>query len=214
MDWKNEHPKYEYAKLEDSVPHSPWLLWDLWQQEAKKVLHYTNEIVLATANKNSFPSARMLLLKHASKEKGFCFFSNRKSKKGIDISQNPQGQILWYCNKLQRQVRIYGTISELPQKEVEQYAFSRPRNSQISAYISQQSKTVSSKQELLETYYQCEKELQGRTVPLSKDWTGYSLQASTFEFWQGASNRLHDRIVYTLTIQKKQQIWTISRLYP
>ncbi len=214
MDWKNEHPTYEYSHLDDSVPYSPWELWELWQQEAKKVLQYTNEIVLATASKEAVPSARMLLLKYASKEKGFCFFSNKKSRKGNDIHQNPQGHLLWYCSPLQRQVRIDGTISELPRKEAETYAISRPRKSQISAYISQQSQPVKSKQALLDAYHQCEKELKDKKIPVSENWTGYSLQPTMFEFWQGNSNRLHDRIVYTRDTQKEKQTWNISRLYP
>ncbi len=215
MDWKKEHPRYDESRLlESDLDESPWTIWELWQKEASRTMRYTNEIAIATADTHGKPSVRMVLLKHASADQGFCWFSNRASQKGREISHNPQAQILWYSNALQRQVRISGTITELAREEVQDYARSRPRNSQISAYISRQSREVSSRMQLEKECRITEQELEGSDVPLSSEWTGYRLDPSYFEFWQGSSDRLHDRIVYALRSQEDKHVWAQTRLYP
>lgn len=215
MDWRKEHPQYTFSSLDEStVPPTPWALWNTWQEEAKQVLQYTNEIALATADTQGNVSNRMVLLKISDETHGFCWFSNNTSEKGTQIALNPHAEILWFNSKHHRQMRVRGLVHELPREQAVEYAHSRPIRSQISALISKQSETVHSKaylQQIFDTAYQQYNSDDISHIPVSKHWTGYRLTPNRFEFWQGQPNRLHDRICY---IYDTSNSWDITRLYP
>ena len=222
MDWKKEHPQYNFTTLRDEhIPPTPWILWKQWLEEAGHVLTYTNEIALATADLEGNVSVRMVLLKYYSEEKGFCWYTNRNSEKGKQLQLNPHASLLWYVKEQQRQVRICGSVQTLPRDDVEKYARARPIKSQISALVSQQSRPIPSKQAMQKKFDTALQTHQNEPIiPVSEEWTGYTLQAHKFEFWQGNSNRLHDRIVFNLaeTDDKSapafSQIWSAERLQP
>lgn len=217
MDWKNEHPQYHFGSIEDkhlmsSHWNTPWNVWDTWLRNASIVKQYTNEVAIATAGLDGQVSVRIVLLKYGNSQKGFCWFTNKKSEKGLQLLHNPRAEILWFCREQQRQVRIRGSVVELSRDEVIAYAHSRPLKSQISALISKQSSVVSSKQVLTEQFNEAFSTFaeSGVEIPVSEDWTGFALNAIRFEFWQGNTNRLHDRIVFS----KADDGWSKSRLYP
>lgn len=215
MDWKNEHPPYSYAELDDkNIVPCPWDMWNMWQKEAQQIAQYSNEIAVATSDTQGNATVRMVLLKHSDKLLGFCWYTNRYSEKGIQLVKNPKAEILWYSKKQNRQVRIRGSVTQLPRRVVETYAHSRPIKSQISALVSNQSHIIESKAHLKKLFdhaYHTHTTQNSSDIPVSKDWTGFSLNPNRFEFWQGSTERLHDRIIYKKIVQ---DTWETSRLAP
>jgi len=170
-----------------------------------------NAMTLATVSKAGIPDARILLMKGMD-ERGFAFYTNYASQKGQDLLDNPQATILFYWGALHRQVRITGEVSRVTQTESALYFRSRPHGSQLGAWASQQSQVIESRA-ILETKL---KALQaqypeGTEVPLPETWGGYRLVPTSFEFWQGRQNRLHDRFRYT---RQANDSWIIDRLSP
>ena len=219
--WQNEHPQYTLYTLEDdSTPQSPWKLWETWQQHAARVMKHTNEIAISTCGTATTgdtthiqPTVRMALLKKYNEHTGFFWYSKARSEKGLQISEHPWVEILWYARELQRQVRIRGTVCVSLLQDASDYARSRPRKSQISAYISQQSKPIASRKILEQAYKKAEMAYAHTDIPVSKDWALYTLMPLRFEFWQGRADRLHDRIVYERDSVGKRT-WTVQRLQP
>lgn len=168
---------------------------------------------LSTSTRDGRPSSRMVLMKSYNKE-GFSFFTNYESRKGKELTVNPYACLLFYWPPLHRQVRIEGRVERLPESVSEEYFSSRPHSSKISASVSQQSSEVASREVLdslhaeLMAMYQDEDSV----VPRPRAWGGYRLIPSVFEFWQGQSNRLHDRILFSREREEGQ--WTLKRLAP
>ena len=168
-------------------------------------------MTLATCNRDGIPSARIVLLKHHD-ENGFCWYTNFASHKGQDLAQNPVASLLFYWHALDRQVRITGAVSKLPDELADQYFHSRPRESQIGAIASAQSAPLNDRQQLktavedLQQRYADDSEV----IPRPDFWGGYRLQPTQFEFWQGREDRLHDRFIY----QQEAGQWNIQRLAP
>uniref|UniRef100_A0AAV2LDE1 pyridoxal 5'-phosphate synthase n=1 Tax=Knipowitschia caucasica TaxID=637954 RepID=A0AAV2LDE1_KNICA len=155
-----------------------------------------NAMCIATATKEGRPSARMVLLKGYNNE-GFRFFSNYESRKGFELETNPYACLVFYWEPLNRQIRIEGTVDKIPHQLSSDYFHSRPKSSQIGAVVSRQSTPVPNRDylrqkdaELVEKYKDCE-------VPMPDYWGGYMVKPYMIEFWQGQTNRLHDRIVFT-----------------
>lgn len=169
-----------------------------------------NAFCLATSSLSGQPSCRMLLMKHYSDE-GFKFFTNYKSRKACDLYENPKAAMLFFWPPLHRQVRIEGIVSKLNDEESTSYFTSRPVSSQISAIVSPQSREVSSRQELEISHKKMEEQSLTSTLMKPDHWGGYILVPHLYEFWQGQSNRLHDRLVFTQTIDNQ---WTLKRLAP
>jgi pyridoxamine 5'-phosphate oxidase len=168
-----------------------------------------NAMTLSTATKDGIPSSRIVLLKGVD-EKGFQFYTNYKSQKGKELAENPRAALCFYWATLERQVRIQGKVRRINRKESKNYFQQRPRLSQLSAWASEQSSKVDSRDELLSRFKEIEKRFENKEIPLPEFWGGYLLQPNRIEFWQGREGRMHDRICY----KKKEDSWTKFRLAP
>jgi pyridoxamine 5'-phosphate oxidase len=167
-------------------------------------------MTLATADKHGRPSARVVLLKGVD-ERGFIFFTNYDSRKGHELTDNPQAALVLYWSEQERQVCIAGAVSQLPAAESEAYFKSRPRGSQLAAWASHQSGVVRDRAALEEKWQQLETQYAGQEVPRPPFWGGYVVSPVRMEFWQGRPNRLHDRFGYT---RQPDKTWLIERLSP
>jgi len=169
-----------------------------------------NAFSIATVDDEGRPSSRTVLLKYFD-ENGFVFFSNFESKKAEHIETNPNVAMLFFWSEAARQVKIRGTAEKIPTSETLKYFMSRPRGSQIGAWVSAQSSVISSRS-ILETEFQKLKtKFRKKEVPLPSFWGGYRVVPNQIEFWQGRRNRLHDRFQYT---KQNDGSWSIERLAP
>eukprot|EP00062_Callorhinchus_milii_P018622 gi/632972284/ref/XP_007902581.1/ PREDICTED: pyridoxine-5'-phosphate oxidase [Callorhinchus milii] len=154
-----------------------------------------NAMCLATCTKGGMPSARMLLMKGYGPE-GFRFFTNYESRKGKELECNPFAAIVFYWEPLNRQVRIEGGVTKLSKEISEEYFQSRPKTSRIGAAVSRQSTVIPDRDFLRKKNAELEKLYLKREVPRPANWGGYQLRPETMEFWQGQTNRLHDRLLF------------------
>jgi len=196
---------------ERTVLRDPIQQFQAWYQDAmSSAMIHPDAMTLATVSPGGKPSARIVLLKRVD-DKGFVFYTNYESRKADEISHNSSAALVFYWGELQRQVRIEGSLTRTSAEESDEYFASRPRESQISALTSPQSKVVASRAELERMFDENERRLRDRPVPRPRNWGGYMLKPSRFEFWQGREARLHDRIEYML---EKDGSWKIRRLAP
>ncbi len=171
-----------------------------------------NAMTLATVNKEHQPSSRVVLLKEIESD-GIVFYTNYNSQKAQDISNNPRVCLTFLWKEIQRQVRIEGIATKIPEEQSLKYFQSRPKGSQIGAWVSQQSSIIASR-ELLEAK-KAELELQYKdadSLPLPPFWGGYKITATAYEFWQGRRSRLHDRFRYHKADSSSVAVWQIDRL--
>jgi pyridoxamine 5'-phosphate oxidase len=184
-----------------------------WFEQATKALAQkeidVNAATLATADKKGKPSARIILLKGLD-ERGFIFFTNYGSRKGRELSENPNASLVFYWQQLERQVCIAGSVKKTSREESENYFKSRPRGSQLAACASNQSDVVADRAALEARWNEMEKKFPNE-VPLPPNWGGYVLKPERIEFWQGRASRLHDRFQYT---RQKNNSWKLERLAP
>jgi pyridoxamine 5'-phosphate oxidase len=166
-------------------------------------------MILATCGNDNQPSSRLMLLKEYS-QKGFTFFTNYESRKGIQIAENPYGALLFAWYFLQRQVRIEGKIEKTGTDKSDRYFENRPVGSRIGSWTSPQSQVIPSREYLEEREKKFQAEFKADSIPRPPEWGGYILIPETFEFWQGRENRLHDRFRY----RKENKEWIIERLAP
>ncbi|XP_019403904.1 PREDICTED: pyridoxine-5'-phosphate oxidase [Crocodylus porosus] len=168
-----------------------------WFEEAMQCpsIGEVNAMCLATCTRDGKPSARMVLLKGFS-QSGFRFFTNLESRKGKELDSNPFASVVFYWEPLNRQVRIEGSVEKLPEEESEQYFRSRPKSSQIGAVVSHQSTVIPDREYLRKKNSELEEQYRGVAVPKPPYWGGYILKPDVVEFWQGQTNRLHDRIIF------------------
>jgi pyridoxamine 5'-phosphate oxidase len=201
---------YSTGLLEEKSPQSPFKLFERWFKQAVKFKEIDpNAMVLSTIRKTRFPCSRVVLMKQMDQHR-FVFFTNYKSDKGKELDRNPRASLLFYWPKLNRQIRIEGQVFKLSFNESTEYFKTRPRQSQISAWASEQSSVLKSRHELLERIKYFKHLYQGKVIPRPPSWGGYRFVPSQFEFWQGQPNRLHDRLVYR---HVKHQ-WQLKRLFP
>jgi pyridoxamine 5'-phosphate oxidase len=167
-------------------------------------------MALATATPDGRPSLRLVLLKGFD-ARGFVFYTNYGSQKGRELEANPLAAAALYWPELHRQVRITGRVQRLSRDESERYFRTRPRDAQISALASHQSRPIGGREELERQFEGAEARHAGTDVPLPEDWGGLRLSPDTFEFWQGQPSRLHDRFRY---VRQSGGTWQIERLQP
>jgi pyridoxamine 5'-phosphate oxidase len=206
-DYKGEH------LLESNAPADPFELFDAWLADAfvakdRGVLPEPTAMVIATSVDEQ-PSARTVLLKNVSSE-GFTFFTNYNSRKGSELSRNRRVALVFGWYPLHRQVRAEGTAELVPRAESEAYFATRPRDSQLGAWASEQSSTIASLDDLNRAYAEAERRFRGVTVPCPEYWGGYRVIPNMIEFWQGQPSRMHDRLLY----RRAGLEWTRTRLAP
>lgn len=202
---------YSLAGLtEKDLARDPFRQFEKWFQEAEaaKIVE-PNAMTLATATREGRPSVRTVLLKGVD-GRGFLFFSNYESRKGRELELNPQAALVLPWLALERQIIAEGTVTKIPREESETYFHSRPRASQLGAWVSQQSSIISGRSVLEDSMKALEKKYAGQEVPLPPAWGGWRLLPETVEFWQGRRSRLHDRLRY----RRAKDGWTIERLAP
>jgi len=190
--------------------NNPFKQFEKWFNEALKAnLIEPNAFTLSTVGRDLKPSQRTVLLKMYD-EKGFVFFSNYGSKKSKQIGENSNISAHFAWLGLERQVRIEGAIKEIPKNQSLRYFLSRPKGSQIGAWVSHQSQVISSRSILEQKFDEMKRKFSKGEIPLPSFWGGYLIRPDFFEFWQGGKHRLHDRFIY----EKRGNEWEINRLEP
>ena len=191
----------------DTDPVEQFARW--WTDAINSEIFEVNAMTLATSTKDGKPSARIVLLKGYD-DRGFVFYTNYESHKGNELAENPYAALVFFWKEIERQVRIEGVVEKISAAESDAYFFSRPEGSRVGAWASPQSAVIENR-ELLETnarYYTAEFK---NSIPRPPHWGGYRVMPLKIEFWQGRSNRLHDRIQYTKTTEGS---WKAERLAP
>ncbi|MFZ2863145.1 MAG: pyridoxamine 5'-phosphate oxidase [Ignavibacteriaceae bacterium] len=207
---KNMRLNYEQGQLlESNIEMNPFELFRKWFDQAveAKIIE-PNAMTIATATKEGIPSARVVLLKGFD-ETGFVFYTNYHSRKGKELNDNPFAAILFWWREFERQIRIEGKIEKISRKESEEYFNQRPLKSRYGTLASEQSEIIENREVLERRFADLEKQY-GANPPTPENWGGYKLIPAKFEFWQGRTSRLHDRICY----HKENNNWKIFRLQP
>ena len=195
---------------EDSLLENPIELFDQWFDDAKQAgIYEHNAMSLATCSNGGLPSVRTVLLKLYDQQ-GFVFFTNYGSRKAQEINENPRVALLFPWVEISRQIRIEGNISKVSTAESLKYFSSRPRESQLGAWVSQQSEMLSSRGLLEHKLLEMRQKFGAGKIPLPDFWGGYRVIPQTLEFWQGRPHRLHDRFEY----RKTDEHWQVQRLQP
>jgi pyridoxamine 5'-phosphate oxidase len=190
----------------------PFALFQAWLAEAKKTEPVDPEaMALATVDANGLPNMRMILLKGAD-ERGFVFYTNCGSAKGLELAANPKAGLLFYWKSLGRQIRIRGQIEPVSDAEADAYFASRHRDSRIGAWASNQSRPLASRAALEEEVARYTQKFAGEDVPRPPHWHGYRVRPVEIEFWRHGDYRLHDRIVFRRPAP--DGAWTKTRLNP
>jgi len=196
---------------EDAPADDPFPLWERWFDEALKAgLREPNAMVVSTVATSGQPSSRMVLLKGVD-ERGFVFFTNHASRKAAELDANPRASLLFPWHELERQVIIGGTVEKTSVEEAEAYFKTRPLGSQVGAWASHQSSTLSGRAELEARVNEAMARFHGKAVPLPPFWGGFRVRPETIEFWQGRPSRLHDRLRYS---RNADGTWRRERLSP
>lgn len=203
--------EYKQNELDEhSVDANPFVQFEKCFSDAQnaQVLE-PNSMLLATSGAQNIPNIRAVLLKIFD-ERGFVFFTNYASDKAKEIEENPNVAVEFLWLDLERQVRIIGRCEKISSAESLAYFMKRSRSSQIGAWVSEQSKIISSRKLLSMALQKMKEKFKNAEVPLPDFWGGYRVVPTKIEFWQGRESRLHDRVLYT----KKESKWEISRLAP
>ena len=209
----NLRQEYKKHQLTEELAHSePLQQFAVWFQEAMNSgVPEPNAFILATVSENGTPEARVMLLKGVDNG-GFVFYTNYESDKAKDLADFPVATMCFLWLGLERQVRISGPVHKVTREESEQYFHSRPRESQIGAWVSPQSQPIPSRDFIEKRLQETMQKFQDKEIiPLPSNWGGYRLVPVEIEFWQGRPNRLHDRLLYS---EHEDGRWEITRLAP
>ncbi len=216
MELKDFRRQYTQGGLQRAnLPDQPMSLFEQWQAEAADAgLADPTGCVVATVQPDDTVRQRFVLLKGID-DRGFVFYTNYNSDKASALSQCHQASMLFPWNELDRQVSISGVVEKVSPEESDQYFAARPRASQIAAWASKQSQSIDSRAALEQQFGDTVLRFDGADVPRPPHWGGYRLSPTRIEFWQGGSDRLHDRFVYTLNDSDRYSAkWTLKRLQP
>ncbi len=211
MELSDHRRDYTLAGLtEKDLAKDPYRQFEKWFQEAEAAkIHEPNAMTLTTATREGKPSARTVLLKGVD-GRGFLFFSNYESRKGRELEGNPHAALVFPWLILERQVIVEGTVTKVSREESGTYFHSRPRASQLGAWVSQQSAIIAGRSVLEQSMKALEAKYAGQDVPLPPHWGGWRVLPETVEFWQGRRSRLHDRLRY----RRNKEGWDVERLAP
>ena len=188
----------------------PFAQFSAWFIQASELaVHEPNAMTLATVDESGMPYQRTVLLKYYDAE-GFVFFTNYSSRKAHQIAHNPQVSLLLPWITLERQIVIQGSAEKISTAESLRYFTSRPRESQIGAWVSNQSEVITSRKFLLQKLSEMREKFHHGEIPLPSFWGGFRVVPTAIEFWQGGPARLHDRFLY----RKNDAAWQIERLAP
>lgn len=195
----------------DDLDTDPIVQFEDWFREAcDSDRKDPNAMALSTVDAGNRPWSRTVLLKYFD-ERGFVFFTNLESNKSTQIVQNANVALLFFWRELARQVTIRGTATRIPTSETLKYFATRPRGSQLGAWVSAQSSVISSRSLLEAKFDEMKRKFSNKAVPLPSFWGGYRVTPAAIEFWRGRSDRLHDRFRY---LRRDDDTWTIDRLAP
>lgn len=197
--------------IEISLPDNPLDLFAKWFLEVKTMgITEPNAMILSTVSNAGIPSSRTVLLKGMD-QGSFVFYTNHESRKAIEISENPHVSLLFLWLEAERQVRIEGIANRITEEESRSYFMTRPRESQLGAWASDQSRPIDSREALEKRFKEMELRFKDvESIPMPEYWGGYAIAPQSMEFWQGRIGRLHDRIVF----EKDGDAWNIMRLNP
>ena len=211
MDIKNLRLNYKKSTIDfKNLAKNPIQYFMNWFEDALKVnKQEANACVLSSVSSDNCPSSRVVLLKEVT-ENGFTFFTNYKSSKAKDIDANPNVALNFYWPELERQVRIAGIAKKITINDSDTYFKSRPRESQMGAWLSDQSKVIGLDYNFMETLNSLESKFKDKEVERPLHWGGYCIEPIKVEFWQGRPSRLHDRLEYKIEDGK----WIYKRLAP
>lgn len=211
MDISNLRREYRYAGISRSeLQADPMAQFEQWFSDAKKAeLVDPNAMILATVGAAGQVSQRTVLLKYFDAE-GFVFFTNLESRKAQEIAGNDRVSLLFPWLSFDRQVIVEGVARKIPATESLRYFMTRPQDSQLAAWVSQQSRPLGSRQLLMQKFDEIKRKFANGDIPMPSFWGGYKVEHSRLEFWQGREQRLHDRFCYT----RADGQWAIERLAP
>ena len=188
----------------------PMDLFELWLKQACEAqLADPTAMTVATVDESGQPYQRMVLLKHFDR-RGMVFYTNLGSRKATHLAQNNRISLHFPWHPLERQVMVLGRTERLSVIDVMKYFHSRPKDSQIGAWVSQQSSRISTRGVLESKFLELKQKFQQGEIPLPSFWGGYRVTIDAMEFWQGGEHRLHDRFIY----QRQGEGWTVDRLAP
>jgi pyridoxamine 5'-phosphate oxidase len=195
--------------IEMETADDPIALFVAWMKSAEESeLNDASATALATASRDGMPSVRMVLMKRVD-QRGFCFYTNAESQKGVELVENPRASMCFHWKSLRRQVRISGGVSELSAEEADDYFQNRPRLSQLAAVASQQSRVLAGREVLEDRVKELERVFPDK-IPRPAYWRGYLLRPERIEFWRSGEGRMHDRILFL----RSGEGWRKERLYP
>jgi pyridoxamine 5'-phosphate oxidase len=196
---------------EKDILSDPTAQFEKWWEEAmQSEIDEVNAMTLSTSSAGGEPDARIVLLKGLDKN-GFTFFTNYDSSKGRQLQENPRTCLVFFWKELERQVRIKGLVEKTEPQESDAYFNSRPVGSRIGAWSSPQSEPIADRDWLEKHEKELQEQFREKEIPRPPYWGGYRVKPLAMEFWQGRPNRLHDRILYTKSLD---ETWTIERLAP
>jgi pyridoxamine 5'-phosphate oxidase len=198
------------ALRESSVPPEPLTLFRRWMRAAIRAgLPEPTAAALGTTGPAGRPAVRFVLLKQVD-ARGFTFFTNYASAKGRQLDALPRAALAWWWPGLERQVRVEGRVVQVSAAESDAYFALRPRGARLGAWASQQSRLLGSAAELARAMARVARRFEGREIPRPPHWGGLRVVPSSVEFWQGRSDRLHDRLRY----RRVRGAWRLERLAP